>query len=112
MDNLVRISGDVFDIADRLKEIDGGYYPVYNLTKKRFEIHHENTRQSLQVVLPYKSLDKRALDKVRETRIEYALQKIKRMDEENELKRISEEKSKQSEMNERVKETFAQLKRS
>ncbi len=109
MDNLVRIYNDVFDIATRLKEIDGGYYPVYNLTRKRFEIHHEGRRESLQVVLPYDGLDKRALDRVRETRIEYALKRIKEMDEQNEKRRLADEKSKKSDISLRAKEAFKDI---
>lgn len=97
MDNLVRIHNDVFDIAARLKEIDGGYYPVYNLKERRYEIHKEGMKNTLQLVLPYDSLDKRALDKVRETRVEYALKMIRKMDEENEKNRLKEERFKKSE---------------
>ena len=92
MDALIRIENDVFDIGARLKEIDGGYYPVYNLTKKRYEIHHEKMKNSLQVVLPYDGLDARAIEKVRETRIEYAMAKIRELDRENERKRVEQEK--------------------
>lgn len=91
MDNLVRIENDVFDIGARLKEIDGGYYPVYNLTKKRYEIHHERAKNSLQVVLPYDSLDARAIQKVYKTRIENAIEMIKNMDKQNEILRKKEQ---------------------
>ena len=71
MDTRIEIRQDVFDIADRLKEIDGDYFPVYNLTKKRFEIHPRGRRDTLQLVLPYPSLDIRAIQRVRETRREW-----------------------------------------
>ena len=71
MDTRIEIRQDVFDIADRLKEIDGDYFPVYNLTKRRFEIHHRGRRDTLQLVLPYPSLDIRARQRVRETRREW-----------------------------------------
>lgn len=109
MDNLVRIYNDVFDIAARLKEIDGAYYPVYNLTKKRYEVHREGMKVSLQVVIPYNSLDKRTLDRVRETRIEYAEKMIREMDEENERKREREEKSQKSEAEQKAKELLRDL---
>lgn len=97
MDALVRIENDVFDIGARLKEIDGGYYPVYNLTKKRYEIHHSGMKNTLQVVLPYDGLDARAIQKVRETRIEYAEAKLREIDRENEKRRIEQEnKSKEN----------------
>ncbi len=97
MDALVRIESDVFDIGARLKEIDGGYYPVYNLTKNRYEIHHSGKKNTLQVVLPYDGLDARAIQKVRETRIEYADVKLREIDRENEKRRIEQEnKSKEN----------------
>ena len=71
MDTRIEIREDVFDIAHRLKEIDGDYFPVYNLTKKRFEIHHRGRRDTLQLVLPYESLDARAIQRVKETRREW-----------------------------------------
>ena len=102
MDCLVRIENDVFDIGARLKEIDGGYYPVYNLTKKRYEIHHEGLKNTLQVVLPYDGLDARAIQKVKETRIEYAMAKIREMDRENDKKRLEQENKNKEKALERI----------
>ncbi len=90
MDALVEITHDVFDIADRLREIDGGYYPVYNLTRKRYEVHHRGRRNSLQLVLPYETLDYRTIERVRETRPEYAEKRLAEMDRANE--RIEKER--------------------
>lgn len=83
MDVRVEIRGDVFDVASRLKEIDGDYYPVYNLTKKRFEIHHRGRANSLQLVLPYDSLDIRAIQRVKETRREWVENMLRDMDRQN-----------------------------
>ena len=83
MDRLVKIVGDVYDVADRLREIDDGYYPVYNLTKHRYEIHHARQKPTLCVVLPYDSLDCRAIDKVLRTRIENVEKFILEMDKHN-----------------------------
>ena len=83
MDVRVEIREDVFDIATRLKEIDGDYYPVYNLTKKRFEIHHRGRKNSLQLVLPYDSLDARAIQRVRETRREWVENMLRDMEKQN-----------------------------
>lgn len=84
MDNLVRIKNDVFDVEWRLRAIDEGYYPVYNRTRCRYEIHHAGQKPSLCVVLPFGALDKRALDYVRRTRIERARELAKEIDEYNE----------------------------
>ncbi|MBQ2715133.1 MAG: hypothetical protein IJF76_05855 [Clostridia bacterium] len=94
-DVVVKITHDVFDIADRLKEIDGAYYPVYNLTKKRYEVHRGEGKNSCQVVLPYDSLDARCISRVRETRIEYVENMLRDMDRENEKIRKREERERE-----------------
>ena len=83
MDRLVEIKNDVFDVASRLREIDGDYYPVYNLTKKRFEIHHRGRAKSLQLVLPYDTLDIRAVNRVKETRREWVENMLRDMERQN-----------------------------
>lgn len=83
MDRLVEIRNDVFDIASRLREVDGDYYPVYNVTKKRFEIHHRGRAKSLQLVLPYDSLDCRAVQRARKTRREWVENMLRDMDKQN-----------------------------
>ncbi len=112
MDKLVRIENDVFDIGARLREIDGGYYPVYNLTKKRFEVHHSGSKNSLQVVLPYPCLDKRAIDRVRETRLEYVENMLREMDESNEKKRLDSEKRRMDEADELIERYSCLVRRS
>ena len=77
------IKNDVFDIADRLRQIDGGYYPVYNLTRRRYEIHHAQQRPTLCVVLPYDSLDSRAIDRLYATMAVDRDEYVRRIDEHN-----------------------------
>jgi len=45
---LIRIAHDVFDIADRVKELDEGYYPVFNTETQRYEIRHYETENQPQ----------------------------------------------------------------
>ena len=71
MDKSIRIINDVHDIVKRIKAIDSGYYVIYNLTKRRYEVHHRrNHPNTLAVILPYYKLDARAVNYVRETMIE------------------------------------------
>jgi hypothetical protein len=67
---LIEISGDLFDISSRLKEIDERYFPVYNKKCGRFEIHSAETGDSMCCVLPFDRLDARTLEYVRKTRVE------------------------------------------
>lgn len=62
------------NIPERLKEIDGGYFVVYNHKNNTFEVHHKKglPNESFQLYIPYKELDQRTIDKVIETRVENA----------------------------------------
>ncbi|MEG1612721.1 MAG: hypothetical protein RR357_00970 [Clostridia bacterium] len=64
---MIKIIDDLYDIAWRLKAIDGDYELFFNEKMQRYEVW---ARNHLQAVIPYKQLDVRALDYVRETRIE------------------------------------------
>lgn len=58
----IQIVEDLFSISDRLKEIDDGYYVIYNTTKCRYEVHNSQTPKRFCFVVPYKSLDSRTLE--------------------------------------------------
>ena len=62
------ITSDVYEISKRIKQIDDGYFIVYNFIKNRYEIH--NNKQpfsSYCLTVPYSCLDKRTLDLVYKT---------------------------------------------
>ena len=64
----IRIEHDVYDIAKRVKDIDIGYYVVYNTSRQKFEIHNSNQMgSSFCLTVPYDQLDERALKLVRKT---------------------------------------------
>ena len=78
------ISGDMFGVVDRIREIDGSYFVVRNYKTKKFEVHAENKRgTSLVLVLPFDRLDCRTVDHVRRTRVERVEKLLKEMEEEN-----------------------------
>lgn len=78
------IHSDVFDISKRLKEIDSGYYAVYNHKYKRFEVHNRLQRGgSFCLAVPYLQLDARTVTLVRRTRAERAAAYLAEMEEEN-----------------------------
>jgi hypothetical protein len=35
----IKIENDLFDICNRIKEIDDGYFIIYDTEKDRFEVH-------------------------------------------------------------------------
>lgn len=80
----VKITHDVFDIADRLKEISPDYFVMYDTELGRFEIHSAaQSPDTLSLVLPYDTLDCRAVDLVISTRKEHMTDRIREMEEHN-----------------------------
>lgn len=91
MRGLTEITGDLYDIASRLKEIDCAYRLFYNRIKRRYEVYAGYPRPILQCVIPYSSLDCRAIRYVLRTRTERIRQLIEEIERDN-LAREREEK--------------------
>lgn len=56
------IKSDVFDIVKRLKQIDDGYFVLFDTEKQKFELHNlfqPNTTYCL--TLPFEFLDERTI---------------------------------------------------
>ena len=78
------ITSDLFDICGRLKEIDPCYFVMFDGRLRRFEVHHSgNKGNSLCAVVPYPSLDARALLHVRRTRAERRKELLAEMEKAN-----------------------------
>lgn len=84
------IKHDVFNIIKKLKKIDKKYFIVYNLNSKKFEVHHKNSANTLQLVLPYDQLDSRTLDLVLKTSVEHQKKLLDDMEKNNQ--KIEQEK--------------------
>ncbi len=67
-ERLVEIRSDVFDIADRMKEVDERYLLFYNLDKARFEVRLKGREEEIAVTWQG-ALDARLLTKLRETHV-------------------------------------------
>lgn len=67
---IIRIYEDVFDITQRLKEIDESYFVVYNTQKKKYEVHSNKQKNTYCLTVPYKGLDARAISLTLKTRRE------------------------------------------
>ena len=93
MRGLTEIEEDLYDIAHRLKEMDGAYRLFYNRIRRRYEVYAGYPRPILQCVIPYPVLDCRAVRYVRRTRAERAKQLIEEIERDN-AARESKEKSK------------------
>lgn len=67
----ILVEKDLFHIATRLKNIDNGYFILYNTKKNKYEVHnHNNLLGTYCFSVPYKTLDARTYYYALETRIE------------------------------------------
>lgn len=80
------IENDIYDISNRIREIEDGYFIVYNRAGNVFEVH-STLNKGLDTYcfrVPYKELDYRTLQLCRETNIAMHGDRIyKKMKEEN-----------------------------
>ncbi len=83
----IKIQNDVYNIANRIKEIDRNYFIVYNTSKRNFEIHSlSQIGNSYCLTLPYKELDARALQHVQTTKTKNIDKILNQIEAENKLK--------------------------
>ena len=73
---------DLFNLSERIKQIDGGYTLCFNKRLKRFEVHNFNLKDSFICLVPF--LDARLIEKLVLTRRENMKAFFKKLDEENE----------------------------
>jgi MFS superfamily sulfate permease-like transporter len=100
------ITEDTFDIAKRLKQIDNNYILKFNLHKKQYEVFYkESDKHILQLVLPFKELDKRTIDYVNKTRVQNIEKLIKNIQKQNEKL----EKDAQNKVQDQAKTQLSQM---
>lgn len=64
----IKVLFDVYNISKRIKNIEKGYYVVYDTLKQKFEVHSSSQMgSSYCLTLPYDKLDERTLKYVRST---------------------------------------------
>jgi hypothetical protein len=101
------LNSNVFNIPERIKEIDDGYFIVFNHKTKSYELHHrEDPFNTLQIVFPFTELDSRAIDFVRETSVQRARLVEKELEEQAERERVSIEKTQEHIKEEICKDVF------
>lgn len=68
---LIPVKSNVYDIPQRLREIDSNYFVMYNTESDKFEVHHsKQIGGTLALNIPYSELDSRTLELVRKTSVE------------------------------------------
>ena len=101
------ISHDLFNIVKRLKQIDKNYFVLYNKKSQKYEVHYKRNFGTLELVLPFDRLDKRAIDLVLKSKIENKQKLLKEMEENN--KKLEQQQSQKmlDEANFKAKEMMA-----
>lgn len=97
---LIKIEKDLFNIAQRIKNIDIGYFICFNTKNKKFEVHNKNqARGTYSATIPFNKLDSRAIDYLNETHVRNYKQIFKAIDENNKkldqkIKEVNDDKVK------------------
>jgi hypothetical protein len=79
------VESNVYDIPQRLKAIDPGYFVLLNRYTGKFEIHSSNhPTLTYCMTVPFEGLDGRAIELVEKTRRQDNDQMIREMDAHNE----------------------------
>lgn len=85
MKNLLIIENDSYFIAQRLKEIDEDYFIVFNLIRKKYEVHIRGQQgNSYGFTIPYDTLDERTVLFALKTRVQNQDKIIEEIERENE----------------------------
>ncbi len=71
MPYLIYVESNIFNIPERLREIEPHYFVMFNPRQQKFEVHNTNQLHSTYcLTVPFDELDSRTLDEVRRTRWE------------------------------------------
>jgi len=83
---LIHIKNDLYGIAERIRHIDSGYFIVWNVVRKKYEVHNVDTLcpSTYEFTVPYNELDSRTLEYCKETRRENTEKLIAEIEKNNE----------------------------
>ena len=86
MKNQIALTSDVFNICERLKEVDQSYFVVFNFDRDKYEVHSNLQRgNSYCFTIPYNTLDDRTIEFARKTRVSRMDKIIEEIDYQNEM---------------------------
>lgn len=97
----IAVTGDVYNITGRLKEIDRDYFVMFNRLTQRFEVHVKGQWETLGCELPFEELDARALRYVRERHVSRMAEIQKEIDAQ-EIRRERVQQMKMDELHDRM----------
>lgn len=65
----IKIESDVFDIVNRIKNIDENYFILFDCSKQKYELHNKSQLNTYCFTLPYENLDNRIFDMINYTNV-------------------------------------------
>ena len=102
----------VMDIPERIRELNEGYFVMFNKQTQKFEVWHGDGREGvLECVLPYDALDERAVRHIRQHRMERMEQLIREIEEHTARLEADAQKKWLDEAGAKTKEAFDYLRR-
>ena len=60
----IKIESDVFEITKRIKEIDDGYFVMFDTKNNRYELHNLYQDNTYCLTYPYADLDSRLIEMI------------------------------------------------
>lgn len=63
----IKIEEDLFDITSRIKDIDDGYFVLFDDVKNCFEIHNYKQEFTYCLTVPFDNLDSRVIELINST---------------------------------------------
>ena len=100
----IKINRDVFNIVNRLKQINKNYFVMFNVKTKKFEIHNKAYNNTLCLTLPYPRLDARAINYV--IKSEQVEETLKEIEVNNKKLELQNEKNLADKINYQVSEIY------
>ena len=78
------VESDCLGVVQRLKEIDMGYFLIFDIDKKKYELHDKSqARDSYCLTFPFDEIDERMVDMARKTRVQNSDALFEEMEREN-----------------------------
>lgn len=103
----IKIESDVFDIIKRIKEIDDGYFVLYDAEKDKFELHNSKQINTYCLTCPFDNLDSRLLDCVLYSSIGNIDKIIEEIDNNNEHIENNQKKTRQNQTDYMIREIYS-----
>ena len=75
-DKLIIIKNDLFNISNRIKNIDKNYYICFNKSLKQFEVHHKKQPDTTFCFVAGKTLNASVLTKAIKTSVKFCFKNL------------------------------------